>query len=106
MDDLFLQILTANENAKNKVDNAQGSQSDYTQLLNQSKKAIDEKALFDFENKLNAHYKKNELIRQEAQDSMAKKLVKQKEILKQDFDEISKKHKDQIMAKVTSHHGQ
>lgn len=100
MDDLFLQILEANEKAQIRISDAQGSKDNNIDRLKKIKKEIDTSSLESFNKESNLLLEKTKNVLSDAEKSTQQKLEERKKSLKDDFEKVSSQYRAKIIAKV------
>lgn len=100
MDELFLQILNANESAQVRIEEAQGATLNSQEVFNELKKTVDREALESFENESRIILEKTDTVLIQAKRDVAVSLQQQKSILEKDFKKVSESHRAMILSEI------
>lgn len=100
MDELFLQILNANESAQVQIEEAQGATQNSQEVFNELKKTVDREALESFERESRKIVEKTDTVLLQAKHDVAASLVQQKSLLEQDFKQVSESHRAKILSEI------
>src|SRR4051794_34263077 len=100
MDELFLQILKANEAAQEHIERAQGTTQNAQDVFKEMKKTVDQVAQVEFEKESIVMKEKSDAVIRKAESDEATSLQRKKEIFKHDFVTVSEAHRANILSEI------
>lgn len=105
MDELFLQIMSANELAQKQIEIAQSATNTSAKDLKEFKQTLDASLLETFNEQARSLNEKTQALVASYEAQSRRKFEQSKSLLEKDFKEISENFHQKILKEVTTFHG-